>query len=81
MKMQFPVAPLAGAWIEIYCVWDEKGFNTVAPLAGAWIEILYRIQTSTTATVAPLAGAWIEMRRLRQSHPYRPCRSPRGSVD
>ena len=34
------VAPLVGAWIEIYiCGWIGKD-NEVAPLVGAWIEIL-----------------------------------------
>ena len=38
--MQGQVAPLAGAWIEIfyYQYWREVLF--VAPLAGAWIEIV-----------------------------------------
>ena len=33
------VAPLAGAWIEIYVVSFFCSFDFVAPLAGAWIEI------------------------------------------
>ena len=33
------VAPLAGAWIEIYTTIGTKRIRNVAPLAGAWIEI------------------------------------------
>ena len=33
------VAPLAGAWIEIYSVAFNILSQSVAPLAGAWIEI------------------------------------------
>ena len=38
-----PVAPLAGAWIEIYINDLEYDISMVAPLAGAWIEILDKI--------------------------------------
>mgnify|MGYP001851782879 CR=1 FL=1 len=34
-----PVAPLAGAWIEIIVLENAVDAETVAPLAGAWIEI------------------------------------------
>ena len=34
------VAPLAGAWIEIYTNLEVLNYFNVAPLAGAWIEIL-----------------------------------------
>ena len=33
------VAPLAGAWIEMYPPVNNKIQGVVAPLAGAWIEI------------------------------------------
>ena len=33
------VAPLVGAWIEIYIVGVINGTVGVAPLVGAWIEI------------------------------------------
>ncbi len=33
------VAPLAGAWIEIFPTFSFVTFASVAPLAGAWIEI------------------------------------------
>ena len=55
------VAPLAGAWIEIYQSLSSETGLSVAPLAGAWIEI-YEIQDGeSTDMVAPLAGAWIEI--------------------
>ena len=35
-----PVAPLAGAWIEIFWRNYVQRIKVVAPLAGAWIEIV-----------------------------------------
>ncbi len=60
-KIVLLVAPLAGAWIEIfyYQYWREVLF--VAPLAGAWIEIGLVGIFLTVKSVAPLAGAWIEI--------------------
>ena len=37
--MAFFVAPLAGAWIEMTCLFCGLGLGYVAPLAGAWIEM------------------------------------------
>ena len=37
---KFSVAPLAGAWIEIYKMQLYLTAKIVAPLAGAWIEIV-----------------------------------------
>ena len=34
------VAPLAGAWIEIFNESGVEALGYVAPLAGAWIEIV-----------------------------------------
>ena len=34
-----PVAPLVGAWIEIFYDVDQADVAKVAPLVGAWIEI------------------------------------------
>ena len=33
------VAPLVGAWIEIYAVNNQFVCSHVAPLVGAWIEM------------------------------------------
>ena len=43
------VAPLAGAWIEIFEISSISDIFTVAPLAGAWIEMKF-----TTATLQPM---------------------------
>ena len=40
-----PVAPLAGAWIEIFFVRGVFLRGAVAPLAGAWIEIFCNLAT------------------------------------
>ena len=56
-----PVAPLAGAWIEIHNCMLSAFANTVAPLAGAWIEIHTGLVYQMSGGVAPLAGAWIEI--------------------
>ena len=37
------VAPLVGAWIEIYGTRYTCGYSCVAPLVGAWIEIVYSL--------------------------------------
>ena len=71
------VAPLAGAWIEIFCVRSIVYSKSVAPLAGAWIEIIIDSMPLKIFVVAPLAGAWIEIPLLRHcihtdpSHPLR----------
>ena len=55
------VAPLAGAWIEIFKSTKTTKEADVAPLAGAWIEIDLAGRSGSGFKVAPLAGAWIEM--------------------
>ena len=80
-KRLTPVAPPAGAWIEIL----EKGQGIadtgVAPPAGAWIEISLAGCDIMILRVAPPAGAWIEMSQMRPSSRRPAGRSPRGSVD
>ena len=57
------VAPLVGAWIEIW-IWEtDSKRNNVAPLVGAWIEIHNEHPCSVRSRVAPLVGAWIEILR------------------
>ena len=34
------VAPLAGAWVEIFVILCPRAQTEVAPLAGAWVEII-----------------------------------------
>ena len=55
------VAPLVGAWIEIYRCPNCGGNFTVAPLVGAWIEINTVAKLTKNENVAPLVGAWIEI--------------------
>ena len=55
------VAPLVGAWIEIYFYLGYFLFLAVAPLVGAWIEITSYEVVFFHFRVAPLVGAWIEM--------------------
>ena len=52
--MQDNVAPLAGAWIEIYVISGRSHPASVAPLAGAWIEIVASAIVETFAIVAPI---------------------------
>ena len=37
------VAPLVGAWIEIYHACQQPAVELVAPLVGAWIEIYFAL--------------------------------------
>ena len=55
------VAPLVGAWIEIYTFSPHSTSRIVAPLVGAWIEILVALLEVLDDNVAPLVGAWIEI--------------------
>ena len=57
------VAPLVGAWIEIFRKVIERDALIVAPLVGAWIEIHNLHDKSLCIPVAPLVGAWIEIMR------------------
>ena len=60
------VAPLVGAWIEIYNKVEYIIFYIVAPLVGAWIEIMSMSQSYENEYVAPLVGAWIEIDYLHR---------------
>ena len=58
----YPVAPLAGARIEIPSVhFLHNSVLIVAPLAGARIEIMQDQEAAMDLWVAPLAGARIEI--------------------
>ena len=61
MKFGKGVAPLVGAWIEIFSGLPKRTEGVVAPLVGAWIEIQTLRTESRGILVAPLVGAWIEM--------------------
>ena len=75
------VAPLVGAWIEIYLMIKGSSEYDVAPLVGAWIEIPNSYGLYTKAQVAPLVGAWIEIQRIPKQKQKRQCRSSCRSVD
>ena len=75
------VAPLAGAWIEMWYAKYKNTSQLVAPLAGAWIEIEAFCTDEWVLPVAPLAGAWIEISYTWNTTLYGYGRSPRGSVD
>ena len=57
----YTVAPLVGAWIEIFVSFAFQCPDAVAPLVGAWIEILLFPLCHGFIFVAPLVGAWIEI--------------------
>ena len=59
----FAVAPLAGAWVEIWQKSPRVQWRLVAPLAGAWVEIDSNVINNSSIFVAPLAGAWVEINR------------------
>ena len=61
------VAPLVGAWIEMFCVRRISTNLPVAPLVGAWIEIRLTVALATSNSVAPLVGAWIEITPYHKS--------------
>ena len=81
LQLQQRVAPLVGAWIEIYMLWIMGVRDAVAPLVGAWIEIQFYYLRHGKCSVAPLVGAWIEIYMLWIMGVRDACRSPRGSVD
>ena len=58
------VAPLVGAWIEIFAPSVLIVEDKVAPLVGAWIEINLTDTARFCQEVAPLVGAWIEMAKI-----------------
>ena len=55
------VAPLVGAWIEIFVPVSNMTEVSVAPLVGAWIEMIESAERLSLRLVAPLVGAWIEI--------------------
>ncbi len=81
MSSAIPVAPHAGAWIEIINAALISTMSHVAPHAGAWIEIKKASLNLAKPLVAPHAGAWIEIEARLCCYLTHQCRSPRGSVD
>ena len=79
-KLYSPVAPLAGAWVEIDLNGSGYMVAAVAPLAGAWVEIILWMSALLSIPVAPLAGAWVEISSQKEDNHSPSGRSPRGSV-
>ena len=75
------VAPLVGAWIEIFMMSPKVILVTVAPLVGAWIEMQMNVLSQRRGKVAPLVGAWIEIDPWPINVAPSKSRSPCGSVD
>ena len=82
MKGIKDVAPLAGAWIEIFPVLVLRSSPAVSlPSRERGLKLFPILTDEFGTTVAPLAGAWIEI-RIGHKVPIRSTsRSPRGSVD
>jgi len=76
-----PVAPFAGAWIEISWHVRVAAVKIVAPFAGAWIEIDKHKRIFKTLRVAPFAGAWIEIKNNSIRVYSYDSRTLRGCVD
>ena len=75
-----PVAPFAGAWIEISVVLSVTSLYIVAPFAGAWIEIgvAEAIMCANASLRSPERGLKFFLSCL---WPLLFCRSVRRSVD
>ena len=75
------VAPLVGAWIEIYHNWKNKSLHSCRSPRGSvdWNNL--RVVIPGINPVAPLVGAWIEIPKFLVYVTPPLCRSPRGSVD
>ena len=61
------VAPLAGAWIEIYVLGHGSGLYKSPPSRGRGLKFFFWRLSRSTRLVAPLAGAWIEIRTILSS--------------
>ena len=77
----FAVAPLAGAWVEIYCCrcWSWCRSRSL-PSRERGLKFCELMHTTCPPFVAPLAGAWVEIPDILRCHSRVNCRSPRGSV-
>ena len=75
------VAPLVGAWIEIYIFEKIPTGINVAPLVGAWIEIDQLVHSALGFQSLPLWERGLKSRLKDIAPRDLPCRSPCGSVD
>ena len=74
------VAPLVGAWIEMYKASIVHLWRQVAPLVGAWIEILSEAYEHAVEKSLPSWERGLKSLPADVKDPFW-SRSPRGSVD
>ena len=55
------VAPLVGAWIEIYEIAKQLEIYVSLPSWERGLKLISALQEYDQRTVAPLVGAWIEI--------------------
>ena len=55
------VAPLAGAWVEIFCAFSTSQLPWSLPLRERGLKYHRDGLCTAPAPVAPLAGAWVEI--------------------
>ena len=80
--LNYHVAPLAGAWIEMEVPDIMFGWKCPSlPSRERGLKFMVDEEKKGLIEVAPLAGAWIEIRITRIIDTKGRCRSPRGSVD
>ena len=65
----FPVAPLVGAWIEIFPSLKERQHTQSLPLWERGLKYRYPVRHVLWRNVAPLVGAWIEIHLDFQNNP------------
>ena len=75
------VAPLVGAWIEIFDFGFWYWFYLSLPSWERGLKFVPGAAVAAYSNVAPLVGAWIEIQKSERTEPVHPRRSPRGSVD
>ena len=75
------VAPLAGAWIEIFAGREQAQRAGSLPSRERGLKSFYLNNLCRIRLVAPLAGAWIEICGCIITVAIHFGRSPRGSVD
>ena len=55
------VAPLVGAWIEIFASYGSNSNSMSLPLWERGLKFRQDVNPVISAAVAPLVGAWIEI--------------------
>ena len=81
MKEAANVAPLVGAWIEIWGIMIMLQRKPSLPSWERGLKYVTPASVCQAERVAPLVGAWIEIKVLQNLLSAYTRRSPRGSVD